>query len=225
VPSYEQEGAGVAARSAASPLGAGVAARSATQQESTMSTLLLSTSLDPNSKGNEFARWMTQEFSDILDLEWIEYKDHLLPDFDNDTIFQSESFQFLHEKIRLSSGVIVVSPIYNWTTCANLKKMVEATGCENPANGQRSAWFDKIVTFVSVAGSAVSYMAYSSLAMGLMLDFKCIINPYQVYATSEDFLDDGFSKKIQTRARRALMVKAELIEALKNRKYTSGWEI
>lgn len=190
-----------------------------------MSTLLLSTSLDPQSKGNKFARWMTENLSDILDLEWIEYKDYSLPDFDNDTIFQSEAFQFLHEKIRLSSGVVVVSPIYNWSTCANLKKIVEATGSENPANAQRSAWFDKIVTFVCVAGSPVSYMSYSSLAMGLMLDFKCVINPYQVYATGEDFLDDGFSKKVQTRVRRALMVKAELINGLKNRKYTSGWEI
>jgi NAD(P)H-dependent FMN reductase len=225
VPSYEQEGAGVAARSAASPSGAGVAARSAAQPEQPVSTLLLSTSLDPQSEGNQLARWMTQEFSDIIDLEWIEYKDHLLPDFDNNTVFQAPAFLFLHEKIRLSSAVIVVSPIYNWTTCANLKKIVEATGCENPATGQQSAWFDKIVTFVCIAGSPVSYMSYSSLAMGLMLDFKCVINPYQVYATSEDFLDDGFSQKLQTRARRALMVKAELIEALKNRNYTSGWEI
>jgi NAD(P)H-dependent FMN reductase len=190
-----------------------------------MSTLLLSTSLDPDSKGNQLARWMTENLSDVLDLEWIEYKNHLLPDFDNDTVFQTPAFQFLHGKIRTSSGVIVVSPIYNWTTCANLKKIVEATGSENPTNGQQSAWFDKIVTFVSVAGSPVSYMSYSSLAMGLMLDFKCVINPYQVYASSEDFLKDGFSKKLQARARRALMVKAELIEALKNRKYTSGWEI
>lgn len=190
-----------------------------------MSTVLLSTSLGPNSKGNQLARWMTEHLSDVLDLEWIEYKNHLLPDFDNDTIFQTDSFQFLHEKIRRSSGVVVVSPIYNWTTCANLKKIIECTGSENPANAQRSAWFDKIVTFVCVAGSPVSYMSYSSLAMGLMLDFKCLINPYQVYATSEDFLDDGLSEKIKTRARRALTVKAELIEALKHRKYTSGWEI
>ena len=190
-----------------------------------MSTLLLSTSLDPDSKGNRLAQWMTENLSEILDLEWIEYKDCLLPDFDNDTVFQSKSFQFLHEKIRTSSGVIVVSPIYNWSTCANLKKIVEATGSENPANSQQSAWFDKIVTFVCVAGSPVSYMSYSSLAMGLMLDFKCVINPYQVYASGEDFLEDGFSEKLKSRARRALMVKAELIEALKNRKYTSGWEI
>jgi NAD(P)H-dependent FMN reductase len=190
-----------------------------------MSTVLLSTSLDPESKGNQLARWMTENLSDVLDLEWIEYKNHLLPDFDNDTVFQTEAFQFLHEKIRLSSGVIVVSPIYNWSTCANLKKIVEATGSENPANSQRSAWFDKIVTFVCVAGSPVSYMSYSSLALGLMLDFKCVINPYQVYATSEDFLADGLSAKAKTRARRALMVKAELIDGLKNRKYTSGWEI
>ena len=190
-----------------------------------MSTILLSTSLDPDSKGNRLAQWMTENLSDVLDLEWIEYKDYLLPDFDNDKVFQSEAFGFLHEKIRLSSGMIVVSPIYNWTTCANLKKIVEATGSENPANGQQSAWFDKIVTFVSVAGSPVSYMAYSGLAMGLMLDFKCVINPYQVYATSEDFLDDGLSTKVKTRARRALMVKAELIEALQHRRYTSGWEI
>jgi NAD(P)H-dependent FMN reductase len=194
-------------------------------QEPTMSTLLLSTSLDPNSKGNRLAHWMTKNLAEIIDLEWIEYKDHLLPDFDNDTVFQSPAFGFLHEKIRTSSGVIVVSPIYNWTTCANLKKIVEATGSENPTNGQRAAWLDKIVTFVSVAGSPVSYMSYSSLAMGLMLDFKCVINPYQVYATSEDFLDDGLSTKVKTRARRALMVKAELIEGLKHRKYTSGWEI
>jgi NAD(P)H-dependent FMN reductase len=193
--------------------------------EPTMSTLLLSTSLDPNSKGNRLARWVTENLSDVLDLEWIEYKNHLLPGFDNDTVFQSDSFQFLHEKIRTSSGVIVVSPIYNWTTCANLKKIVEATGSESDETRQRSAWFDKIVTFVCAAGVAEGYMAYSSLAVSLMLDFKCVINPYQVYATSEDFLDDGFSEKLKSRARRALMVKAELIEALKNRKYTSGWEI
>jgi hypothetical protein len=98
VPSYEQEGAGVAARSAASPSGAGVAARSAAQQEQPMSTLLLSTSLDPNSKGNQLARWMTQEFSDIIDLEWIEYKDHLLPDFDNDTVFKRQHFNSCTKK-------------------------------------------------------------------------------------------------------------------------------
>ncbi len=188
--------------------------------------LLLTTSLDPKSRGRSLARWMTEALSDVLELEWIEYEDHLLPDFDNTDVFESESFRFLHQKILASSGVILVSPIYNWGICSNAKKIIESTGSESPITGQRAAWFDKIVTFVCVGALPHSYMAYSSAAMSLMMDFKCVINPYMIYASNDDLSDEGaLSDALMARVRKTLAVKAELIAALSKRSYVSSWEI
>jgi NAD(P)H-dependent FMN reductase len=188
--------------------------------------LLLTTSLDPNSRGHLLARWISETLSEVLELEWIDYKDHLLPDFDNTTVFESESFKFLHQKILAASGVILVSPIYNWAICSNAKKIIECTGSESSITGQRAAWFDKIVTFVCVGGLPHSYMAYSQTAMSLMLDFKCVINPYMIYASSDELSDGGvLSDALKARVRKTLGVKAELIAALSERKYVSRWEI
>jgi len=51
------------------------------------------------------------------------------------------------------------------------------------------AWEGKIVGFLCAAGGDSSYMAPMSFANSLMLDFRCLIIPRFVYATSEDFRD------------------------------------
>ena len=52
----------------------------------------------------------------------------------------------------------------------------------------------------------------------LMLDFKCVINPYNVHVQE---LDD----RSQRRLRKSMGVMMELGERLADRTYTSGWEI
>ena len=53
------------------------------------------------------------------------------------------------------------------------------------------AWTGKVVGFLCAAGGRGSYMSVMSLANSLMLDFRCLIVPRFVYATGEDFNDDG----------------------------------
>ncbi|WP_246728652.1 hypothetical protein [Rhizobium laguerreae] len=65
--------------------------------------------------------------------------------------------------------------------------------------------------------------------MSLMLDFKCVINPYVVYATERDWGRGSgsgvMSDVLSARFRKCLEVKLELASLLKARRYSSGWEI
>ncbi|GGJ18682.1 NADPH-dependent FMN reductase [Deinococcus roseus] len=192
--------------------------------------ILISTSLDPESKGKMLAQWMQQHASDTLDFEWLDYGDHLLPDFDNDQIFNHPNTRLWREKILGAEGIILMFPVYNWSICANLKKLIETVGTHYPELGRTAVWFDRIITFVSIGGLHHSYMSYSSAAMSLMLDFKCIINPYMVYARSADIehgeiLDTAGGHELKARILRTLTVKKELLECLANRTYQSTWEV
>lgn len=64
-----------------------------------------------------------------------------------------------------------------------------------------------------------------SLVSSLMLDFKCVVNPYHVFATSRDWNGTQLSKKMIERLEKTLQVTIELAEALRNRVYKSDWEI
>jgi FMN reductase len=64
--------------------------------------------------------------------------------------------------------------------------MIELTG---------SAWQDKIVGFLCAAGGMGSYMSVMAYANSLMLDFRCVIIPRFVFATSEAFDGDNINDK------------------------------
>ncbi|MDQ0677330.1 hypothetical protein QFZ30_000712 [Arthrobacter pascens] len=59
----------------------------------------------------------------------------------------------------------------------------------------------------------------------MTLDFKCIINPYMVYASDRDATDGVFSEAVARRMQKTVEVALELAAALKNRPYSSDWEI
>ena len=63
-------------------------------------------------------------------------------------------------------------------------------------------------------------------AISLMLDFKCVINPYNVHVP-EDAWDAAvaLNDRSQRRLRKSMHVMMELGERLVERTYTSGWEI
>ncbi|WP_412474887.1 hypothetical protein ACK83U_23745 (plasmid) [Rhizobium sp. WW22] len=62
--------------------------------------------------------------------------------------------------------------------------------------------------------------------MSLMLDFKCVINPYVVYATERDWLDGTISSdSLQARLQKTIEVQLELSSKLRSRAYSSDWEI
>ena len=99
------------------------------------------------------------------------------------------------------------------------------TGSTPPNGSLRGAWFGKVVTFAGAAGLPHSYMALGNLATTLMLDFKCVINPYQVYVHNRHWAADELSDEAHARIDKTLGVMLELTTLLKPRSYTSDWEL
>lgn len=196
------------------------------EEVSGLNFTVVSASLDPQSR----SRRLAQLSRDLLaaaghHVTFLDLRDYLLPPFDNDAVFQSPHFQTLHNAVRSADGVVLAAPVYNWSLGSALKTMIEATGATGES-GRRSAWFDQLVTFVCSGGLPHSYMASSSLAASLMLDFKCVVNPYQVYATGSDWLEDGGpNAQVRARLEKTMQVKTELAACLKGREYHSDWEI
>lgn len=187
---------------------------------------VISCSLDPTSKSRSLAAASSELLreaghqSSVVDLA--EYN---LPPFDNDRVFRNESFATLHNVISAADGIVLAFPIYNWAPASTVKSLIEATGATGE-EGRVAAWFDKVVTFVCAAGLPHSYMATAPLGQSLMLDFKCIINPYVAYLSERDW-DQLQELRPDRKARllKTMSVHAELSELLSRRTYHSGWEV
>lgn len=192
-----------------------------------MRVSVVSSSLKADSRSRVLATICQTALEDKgISVDFIDLRQLDPPNFDDDQIYSSEAYQSSHRVIAASDAIILASPVYNWSCCAELKKFVEYIGSTPPDESIRGAFYDKIVMFVNAGGLPHSYMAFASLATSLMLDFKCIISPYNVYAHDGNWVDDGELDDATTaRLNRSLAVLTELAERLKSRSYTSNWEI
>jgi FMN reductase len=144
-----------------------------------MSTLVLSTNLNPGSGTMAMAQRLADAVAsaggagDLMDLS-----QHAMPFCDGYSCYQDERVKPLAERVRAAAGVLIATPIYNYTINAALKNFIELTG---------DAWDDKVVGFACSAGGPMSYMAVMSCANWLMLDYRCVIVPRFVYATKTAF--------------------------------------
>lgn len=187
---------------------------------------IISCSLDPASKSrnlavasSELLRGLGHQ-SSVVDLT--EYD---LPAFDNDQVYNSDAFAALYDVIGSADGIVLAFPVYNWSPAATVKSLIEATGATGE-DGRVAAWFDKVVTFVCAAGLPHSYMATAALGQSLMLDFKCVINPYTAYISERDWEQSQELKtERQARLAKTMTVHAELSELLSARLYRSDWEV
>ncbi len=187
---------------------------------------IISSSLDANSRSVKLAeecrlylKGRNQE-ARVLSL-----KEHVLPPFDNDTVFMSEAYQFLHRETLAADSLIFASPVYNWGCCGELKRYIEAIGSTPEDGSLQGAFYDKLLTFVNAAGVPHSYMAYSATAMAMMMDFKCVINPYLLYVHNRHWADDKMLEEKRERLAKTMEVAIELTQGLAHRTYRSTWEI
>jgi NAD(P)H-dependent FMN reductase len=192
-----------------------------------MRSIVLSSSLDASSRSEQLARLYAASLSDRgVEVQFLSLKDYPLPRFDNGPeILANASYRALHDASSRADGLVLASPIYNWGCCAELKRFVEVVGTNPPGEQVRSPFFDKIVSFVNAAGLPQSYMAFSSLAISMMLDFKCVINPYSVYVDNSCWSGETLCDRSSNRLRKSAHVMTELMQRLANRDYRSGWEI
>jgi FMN reductase len=184
----------------------------------------VSSSQDPNSR----SRVLGKECQNVLEAigfatKFVDLDEMNVPNFDNDTIYETDQYKFLHKLTNDAIGVVLCSPIYNWGCSSELKKYIEYVGSTDEIHF--GALFDKVVSFVNSAGLPHSYMSHTHLANSLMLDFKCIINPYNVYVHDRHWVDNKLSVERKPRLVKAMEVMSELCTLLQSRTYKSEWEI
>jgi FMN reductase len=128
-----------------------------------------------------------------VDCEWIDISALDLPLCDADKCYLNPAAQKLKKDIQAADGMIVSAPVYNYDVSAAAKNVIELTG---------DAWEDKVVGFLCAAGGMSSYMSVMAYANSLMLDFRTVIIPRFVYATSRAFdgdklIDEEVEKRVE----------------------------
>ena len=191
-----------------------------------MQILVLSSSLDRNSRSRELAHVCRRVLEHLrTETVFIDLTQLDVPNFDNDTIYQTQAYRQLHEVTRQSDGIVLCSPVYNWGVSSELKKYVEYVGSTPADDSLEGALFDKVVTFVNSGGLPHSYTAFRETATSLMLDFKCIVNPYHVYAHNRHWSEGELDAEMMMRIEKSMFVMTELCSLLTGRTYSSTWEI
>ncbi|MBA3961879.1 MAG: NAD(P)H-dependent oxidoreductase [Chthoniobacterales bacterium] len=163
--------------------------------------LVVSTSGNPSSNSRKMGRTAYAYMQKTAtDCDWLDLSGLGLPLCDADACYGEPGAQQLGKAIKAADGILVAAPVYNYDVSAAAKNMIELTG---------KAWEDKVVGFLCAAGGMGSYMSVMAYANSLMLDFRCVIIPRFVYATGEDFHDDGIADAKMVR--RVEQVAAELV--------------
>ncbi len=143
--------------------------------------LVLSASLNPESNSRGLAREAVAVLErDGVPVQLVDLRDHPLPACDGDAAYAHPGVARLRDLIAAADAILVATPIYNYDGTAALKNLIELTG---------RAWENKVVGFLCAAGGRSSYMSIMALANSLMLDFRCLIIPRFVYATTNEFTD------------------------------------
>ena len=164
--------------------------------------LIISCSLNPNSKSRRMARYaqqFTKEPSAFIDLQ-----DQDLPLYDG-----SPKPAFVEqwiEQISAASSILLAAPVYNYDLNAAAKNLIEWTG---------RGWTQKTVGFLLAAGGKNSFMTPLSFMNSLMLDYRCIIIPRYVYADRSLFDEEGIHPSVQTRIQELVTYTTEVGEALR----------
>ena len=153
-----------------------------------MSYLVFSTSLKPDSRSRLLARHAqglladAGEESELIDLQEVK-----LPMCDAGACYEDAEVQALQEKVKAADGILLATPVYNYTVSSSVKNLIELTD---------KSWRGKVVGFMCAAGGQASYMAIMNTANSHMLDFRCIIIPRFVYATEMHFRDDQVADEV-----------------------------
>ncbi len=101
---------------------------------------IVSSSLDPESRSAVIARLCLDKLTqrgvrtNLIDLRSIN-----LVRFDNDVVYQTAEYAELHSAVASADGLILCTPVYNWSVSAELKKLIEATSTCITGTGQKRA--------------------------------------------------------------------------------------
>lgn len=141
--------------------------------------LVISTSRSPKSRSRILANHVFELYQEMnLESTFVDLAELELPRCDADTCYADPNVQEISELIKNAKGVVLATPIYNYSFCSEAKNLVELTG---------QNWSNTVAGFLCAAGGQGSYMSIMQLANSLMLDFRTFIVPRFVYATGASF--------------------------------------
>ncbi len=144
-----------------------------------MKYLVIACSLNPDSKSRIMAKSALASLENKgADVELIDLAELQLPLCDGGAVYGDPAVQALAGKVAAADGILIATPVYNYTVNAAVKNLIELTG---------RAWTEKVAGFLCAAGGQGSYMAIMSIANSLMLDFRTVVIPRFVYATGDQF--------------------------------------
>jgi FMN reductase len=148
-----------------------------------MKILIISASLDPDSKSQLLAREAMQIARDLnLEPELLDLREISLPFAGEAGSFDDAQVIALKEKVSSFRKFIFCVPIYNYDVSASAKNFIELVG---------DSWLENAtVGFICAASGMASYMSVLSFANSLMLDFRCWIVPRFVYSVGSDWHED-----------------------------------
>jgi FMN reductase len=160
--------------------------------------LVISSSLRTSSRSRILAEYLREYYErQPATCAYLDLRAVNLPLCDGESGYSHPDVSKCAQLISEARVIIAATPVYNYDVCAALKNLVELTG---------DSWEDKVVGFLCAAGGSSSYMSVMSLANSLMLDFRCLIIPRFVYATRNDFNDQGATDEIKGRIARLAQV-------------------
>ncbi|MBZ9749320.1 NAD(P)H-dependent oxidoreductase [Deinococcus sp. HMF7604] len=196
-----------------------------------MKLTVLSTSLDPDSR----SAWLCDLTAAQLrraghEVTHLDLRAQPLPPFDNvqgpGGCYDHPYAARYHQAIREADGVFLGVPVYNWGLGSGVKALVELTGSSDEARGLHGAWFDQPVTFLVSGGLDHGYLSHGAFAFGLMVDFRCVVNPDFVYATGAHWTAPGIPNEwLAARLERTVARGVDLAGRLRDRPYRSVWEL
>ena len=174
-----------------------------------MSYLIIGASLNPESHSQILAEQAQQLLkAQGQEAQWLDLREFTLPLCDGSSAYGHPHVSSLAETVSQAEGILVATPIYNYDVNAAIKNFLELTG---------KSWQEKIVGFLCAAGGQGSYMSVMPFANSLMLDFRCLIIPRFVYATSDAFAEGRLvDENIKTRLAELVDRLVEVSSALSN---------
>lgn len=169
-----------------------------------MSFLVISSSLNPQSKSLILAKEAHRLLSEKHDTDWLDLRDVELPQCDGDSAYSHPNVSKVTQQIQNASCILLAVPIYNYASGSAAKNLIELTG---------RAWTDKTVGFICAAGGSSSDMSIMNLANSLMLDFRSVIVPRFVYANGSAFSGNEITDSEILRRIRELIAAAERLDS------------
>lgn len=146
-----------------------------------MKLLVISCSLSSSSHSVVMAQCLAKAWKKHdAEIDFADLRDIPLPFCDGGGVSTDQNVLQLRTRIEQADAVALAVPIYNYDVGGAARNLLALTG---------RAWQDKVVGLVAAAGGQRSYMSLMSLANSLMLDFRCVIVPRFVYASSASFAE------------------------------------